>query len=82
MACGDFNTTDVDKLSKTRTFIHARTRLRRESEDTFMNYKRPFESHGEIDHFFCDYGIGLLRYEVGSDNMSDHKPIKLEYYKI
>ncbi len=82
IACGDFNTSDAEKIAKATTMVHARTALQLDAEDTFANYKRPLESHGEIDHFFYSGGIGLLDYKVGPDSMSDHKPIKLGYYKI
>lgn len=82
IACGDFNTSDAEKITKSTTMTHARTALQLNAEDTFANYKRTLESHGEIDHFFCGWGVGLLDYAVGPDNLSDHKPIKLGYYKI
>lgn len=73
VACGDFNNTRQDinfELLERVPFEHER--------DTFINWSRPEESHGIIDHFYtrnfeCHAEI-LDEYRV----MSDHFPILLD----
>ena len=83
IACGDFNYT----LESLRHFglmsQHARTDLKVSKEDTFINFKRPTESHGEIDHFFYSgitlKSFGIIKDGYGCERMSDHYPICLTF---
>ena len=80
IACGDFNRSDISSISKAILFDSARWKLGLKAKDTFANYKRPTESHGEIDHFFIDIQIESQSYEVGPSDLSDHRPIVLTFY--
>ena len=85
VAAGDFNKSATSVRDGLYPCLadSVRVLLGLKAEDTFVNYKRPTESHGEIDHFFCSYGSMYFKqiksYEVGTGNLSDHRPIVLTF---
>ena len=81
IAAGDFNTSDIRKVEDATYLSSVRRMLEMESVDTFANYRRPEESHGEIDHFFtgCIHVPIIESYSVGPDDLSDHRPIVLTF---
>ena len=81
VAAGDFNTSDTKKVRESLALKSAREQLGAERVDTFANYKRPTESHGELDHFFTDTRIDLYQYWVNGSDFSDHRAITLVYDK-
>lgn len=78
VAIGDFNVgaTALDQHNLPKT---ARIRLGMPEEDTFENFTRPQESHGEIDHavlWGCTpKDFEIIRYGYGAVRISDHWPI-------
>ena len=81
VAAGDFNTSDTKKVREALALKSAREQLGAERVDTFANYKRPTQSHGELDHFFTDTRIDLYQYWVNGSDFSDHRAITLVYDK-
>lgn len=85
IAAGDFNRSDTSSICNAVCLSSLRELMGKPSADTFANYKRPEESHGEIDHFCISAGVDASDYRVGPDDMSDHRPIICEIssnYKI
>ena len=74
IACGDFNNSESDIKLPSYTHIP----LEPEGQDTFINYTKPEESHGIIDHFYVK-GLptknvkGMIIMEYG--RISDHYPV-------
>ena len=61
----------------------ARVQLGLPEEDTFINFTRPQQSHGAIDHFFLNGSLTPVSYRMVTDTygcakLSDHYPIVLE----
>lgn len=85
IAAGDFNRSDISSITQAIDMTSARQELELESQDTFTNYKRPEQSHGEIDHFFVSGFWKTLytieSYKVGPSDLSDHRPIVLTFKK-
>ena len=79
IAAGDFNRSDIISISSAVVLDSVRQELGLKAKDTFANYKRPKQSHGEIDHFFVDIQIEPQSYEVGPSDLSDHRPIALTF---
>ena len=81
VVCGDFNVfiEDVRRNGLTRGYS-VREYLGIEKKDTFENYNRPTESHGEIDHFIVG-GMQMPKtYTLIEDySMSDHRPLFIEF---
>ena len=78
IACGDFNRSNISSIyDATNHMRSARNFLKVSREDTFANYKRPTQSHGELDHIFFMpiYGFNPLTYTIGPSDLSDHKPV-------
>ena len=86
VACGDWNNSLAPieraglKMKSARGLLGIS-----EKEETFVNFTRPQESHGTIDHFFVN-GVTPLNYNMITANyglpdgvwMSDHRPIVLD----
>lgn len=81
VCAGDFNTSNIAKIGEALEMSSAREKLGLPAEDTFENYKRPTQSHGEIDHFFYSAGIVPQDYHVygGIEDFSDHRPIIMTF---
>ena len=81
IAAGDFNTSNIRKVEDATYLSSVRRMLEMESVDTFANYRRPEESHEEIDHFFtgCIHVPIIESYSVGPDDLSDHRPIVFSF---
>ena len=79
IAAGDFNRSDIISISSAVVLDSVRQELGLKAKDTFANYKRPKQSHGEIDHFFVDIQIEPQSYEVGPSDLSDHRPIIMAF---
>ncbi len=79
VCAGDFNTSDTQKLFINLFMTSARKSLNAPSADTFANYTRPKESHGEIDHILRTYSVKLWTYKVGPSDLSDHRSITVIY---
>lgn len=72
VACGDFNN------SKENINFKLLERVPFENEvDTFVNWNRPEESHGIIDHFYVRNFGGTAEVLNNYDTLSDHYPILL-----
>jgi len=82
VCAGDFNTSGVEKLRDNLYLRSAREWLNIPSVDTFANYGRPGESHGEIDHILTALPIRPTDYKVGPYAFSDHRPVILEFKKL
>lgn len=79
IAAGDFNRSDISSISNAICFSSLRERMGKSPVDTFANYKKPNESHGEIDHFFISWSLDAVGdYKIGPNDMSDHRPIVCE----
>ena len=81
IACGDWNTSLRNIQEAGLKMESARSMLGIPEDDTFINFSRPEESHGAIDHFFVN-GLTPLSYAMITDGygvprMSDHYPIVL-----
>ncbi len=81
---GDFNRNRSSVISYCDSSTDSvRWLLDLESEDTFTNYKRPTESHGEIDHIlttvYFKKSRDLISYTLGPSDLSDHRPICLTF---
>lgn len=81
IACGDWNTFLRNIQEAGLKMESARSLLGVPEEDTFINFSRPEESHGAIDHFFVN-GLTPLSYDMITDGygvprMSDHYPVLL-----
>ena len=79
IACGDWNNSLKVIEACGLKMESARVLLGIPAEDTFANFTRPEESHGEIDHFFVK-GVTPLAYRMvtdgyGCQKMSDHYPV-------
>lgn len=78
--CGDFNSSieGVRKNGLTAGFS-VREELGLEKKDTFQNYTREYQ-HAEIDHFIIqDVQVPSCFKIINSYEMSDHKPIIIEF---
>lgn len=76
IACGDFNN-DEQQIG---LYPHLERVPMIEEKDTFVNFNRPTESHGIIDHFYVrglENPSACVLYEYGK--VSDHYPILLEF---
>ena len=80
VVCGDFNVTIEDARKNGLTEGDSvRETLGLEKKDTFKNYTRPTESHGEIDHFIIGGMPYPKSYKLIEDySMSDHCPLIIE----
>ena len=83
VACGDWNV-GLAALNKAGLQMQsARAQLGLPEEDTFINFTRPQQSHGAIDHFFLNGSLTPVSYRMVTDTygcakLSDHYPIVLE----
>ena len=85
IACGDFNNFiyDISAAGLSET-LNLRFEAGLPAEDTFINFDRPEESHGEIDHFYSNF-VSEFKYSIIKDlygspcRISDHYPILLEF---
>lgn len=62
--------------------VPVRMTLDMDMQDTFVNFSRPKESHGEIDHVFL-YGprpeaYMVIKHGYGAERISDHYPVVVE----
>ena len=82
VACGDWNTFLGNLTKAGLKMKSARVILDIPETDTFINFSRPEQSHGAIDHFFVN-GVTPLSYRMitdgyGCPRISDHYPIVLQ----
>ena len=75
VSCGDFNNFEDAINLPTLTHVPLEN-----EQDTFINFTRPTESHGIIDHFYVN-GIKGPKARVVTEygTLSDHFPILLEF---
>lgn len=80
VAIGDFNVgiSALETIER-KMPTSVRKQLLMPAEDTFENFDKPEESHGEIDHAFvwCAHpkAYEIIRYGYGAVRISDHWPI-------
>ncbi len=79
VCAGDFNTSDTQKLADNLYLSSARVRLGLSPIDTFTNFYRPKESHGEIDHVLTALPVVPADYRIGPYGFSDHRPVIMEF---
>lgn len=82
IVCGDFNRSNISSIyDATNHMRSARNFLNVSRKDTFANYKRPTQSHGELDHIFFMpiYGFKPLTYTIGPSDLSDHRPVVVAF---
>lgn len=74
VACGDFNNYESD--ISLPSYKHVQ--LEPEGQDTFINFDRPEESHGIIDHFYIK-GLKARSAKIITEygRISDHYPVLL-----
>lgn len=80
VAIGDFNV-EAEALRRRGLPETARQKLIMPKEDTFINFTKPDESHGEIDHAVL-WGAEPVSFEIirdgfGTQRISDHYPIMI-----
>lgn len=85
IACGDFNNDLRTLVNDGLNLTSVRAVLNLPEEDTFENWTRPTESHGEIDHFMINKALpNFTNYQVikeapGEERWSDHWPIMMTF---
>jgi endonuclease/exonuclease/phosphatase family metal-dependent hydrolase len=74
IVCGDFNNKELDINLPSFTHVSFDHNI-----DTFVNFKRPLESHGVIDHFYSkNVPLSSVKVLYGYGEISDHRPIICE----
>jgi len=87
IACGDFNNTASEINDYSLSYENnIRVVGNYPEKDTFINFTKPEESHGEIDHFYSNFVLDTsFSYKIIEDTyssltrISDHYPILLEF---